>query len=96
MYLIIFTDFYDYYKSRGMDKSYYELCLTKEKAEIRVIDLLYEHLNEFIKDNGNYEMLEERSEYSIDDMNYLINIISTEFIECKYKVEIKQIDVPTE
>lgn len=95
-YLIIFTDFYDYNKKNSLDKSYYELCLTKEEAEIRAIDLFYKHINEFIKSNTNYMPLQERSKYSIDDIDYLMNIISTEFVEYKYKVEIKQIEIPSE
>ena len=97
MYLINFTDFYDYYKDRGCNKTYYELYLTKEKAEIRAIDLLYKHINEYLKDSEmDLEVLEDRSKYSIDDLDELLSIIETEFVEHKYKVEIKQIEILNE
>ena len=42
------------------------------------------------------EVLEDRSKYSIDNLDELLYIIETEFVEYKYKVEIKQIEILNE
>lgn len=97
MYLIIFTDFYDYYKDRGNTTSYYKLFFTQEKAEICAVDMLYKHINEYLIDyEMDLEMLKERSEYSIHNLNELLSIIQTEYVEYKYNFKITQIEFPIE
>ena len=101
MYLLIFTDFYDYYKDRGNTKSYYELFVTQEKAEFRAIDLLYTYINQYLIDyemdlEMDLEMLQERGAYSMHNRNELLSIIQTEYVEYKYNFKITQIEIQPE
>ena len=97
MYLMIFTDFYGYYKDRGNTKSHYELFATQQKAEIHAIDLLHKHIHQHLKDyEMDLEMIKARSEYSMHNLNELLSIIQTECVEYKYNFKIVQIEIPTE
>lgn len=88
MFLLILTIYDDDYKNRN-DNIIHKHFKSKNKAEKKVIDLIYEYLDEYFA--GDNENLQQRKYYTMHNINDLLIMIKTTYIKHKFEFSINEI-----
>lgn len=88
MYLLILNIYDDDYKDISNDVIY-KRCKSKNKAETLAIDLIYQYLEEYFA--GENENLKQRKYYTMNNINDLLTMIETTYVECKFDFLISEI-----
>ena len=92
MYLVIFTTYNDANINK-INNIEYRLCSTEEKAEQVAIDLLYKNIKEYFNKTGGNLFLNNRADYSMNNINDLLTLIETTYIKYKFDFTINKMSV---